>query len=279
MRVEGRPISKHDTCSGSTLTAMTTSDFTDLRGSEFARADMTGSRFTSVSLNGATFRGCDLHRVVMRGVEIADTTIDGEIQNLVINGVDVGPLVEAELDRRHPDRPKFRPTTAGGFREAWDVNERLWDSTLERARRLPPDTLHESVDDEWSFIQTLRHLAFATESWVGRCILGQPRPWNPLSLPWDQMRPRPGVPHDRDARPSLDEALAVRLEAMAMMRRVVDDVTDEQLDGRTEPLVGPGWPDEGETFTVRECLLVVLNEEWWHRMFAERDLAVLEERV
>jgi hypothetical protein len=28
-----------------------------------------------------------------------------------------------------------------------------------------------------------------------------------------------------------------------------------------------------------ECLLIVLNEEWWHRMFAERDLARLAERV
>jgi len=254
------------------------SDLTDLRAEEFERADMTGARFTTVILNGATLRACDLHQVVMRGVEVVDTTIDGEIRNLVINGVDVAPLVEAELDRRHPDRPTFRPTTADGFRQAWDLNERLWESSLARARRLPPTMLHESVDGEWSFIQTLRHLAFATESWVGRCILGDRDPWHPLSLPWDQMAPRPGVPHDRDARPSLDEALALRLTAMAMMRRVVDDLTEEQLDSQTEPLVGPGWPDEGETFSVRECLLIVLNEEWWHRMFAERDLAVLEER-
>jgi hypothetical protein len=27
---------------------------------------------------------------------------------------------------------------------------------------------------------------------------------------------------------------------------------------------------------VRQCLLVVLNEEWQHRRFAERDLDVLE---
>ncbi len=257
---------------------MSETGFIDLRGKAFDRADMTGARFTSVSLNGATFRACDLHQVVMRGVEIADTTIDGEIQNLVINGVDVAPLVDAELNRRHPHRAKFRPTTPAGFREAWDINERLWESTVGRARRLSPQMLHESVDGEWSFIQTLRHLAFATESWVSRCILGDPSPWHPLSLPWDSMSPRPGVPHDRDARPSLDEALAVRLEAMAMVRRVVDGLTDEQLDSRTQPLVGPGWPDEGETFPVRECLLVVLNEEWWHRMYAERDLAVLQER-
>ncbi len=253
-------------------------DFQDLTGSDFQRADMSGSRFTTVLLDGVTIQHCDLHRVTMRGVEIVDTSISGEIHNLVINGVDVAPLIEAELDRRHPDRSKFRPTTADGFREAWDLNERLWAATTDRARKLDPELLHESVNDEWSFIQTLRHLAFASQSWVGRCILGDPSPWHPLSLPWDQMQPRKGVPWDRDARPSLDEVLAVRHDAMALVRRVVDDLTDEQLGERTAPLIGPGWPDEGETFPVRECLTIVLNEEWWHRMYAERDLAVLQER-
>ncbi|GAA2104225.1 DinB family protein [Microlunatus panaciterrae] len=257
---------------------MSDMDLTDLRGTEFVGADLAGARFTTVNLDGATFRACGLGHVVMRGVEILDATIDGEIQGLVINGVDVTPLVEAELDRRHPDRPKFRPTTPEGFRQAWDLNEQLWESTVTRAGRLPVELLHESVDGEWSFIQTLRHLAFATESWVGRAVLGDPHPWHPLSLPWDQMRPRPGVPNDRDARPSLEEALALRHEAMALMRGVVDHLTEAQLDNRTEPLVGPGWPDEGDTFLVRECLLVVLNEEWCHRMYAERDLAVLETR-
>jgi uncharacterized damage-inducible protein DinB len=257
---------------------MTFRELADHRGREFDHADMTGAHFTMVRLNGAAVRACNIRQVVMRGVEISDTTIDGEIENLVINGVDVAPLVEAELDRRHPERPKFRPTTAEGFREAWDINEQLWDATVERARRLPAEMLHESVNSEWSFIQTLRHLAFATESWVSRCVLGDPTPWHPLSLPWDEMPPTPEVPRDRDARPSLDEALDLRLEAMAVMRRVVDDLTDEKLDSRTEPLVGPGWPEEGAAFPVRECLLVVLNEEWWHRRFAERDLAVLEKR-
>ena len=147
---------------------------------------------------------------------------------------------------------------------------------MERARRLPPERLHESVAEEWSFIETLRHLAFASQSWVGRAVLGDPTPWHPMSLPWDEMRPRPGVPRDRDARPSLDEALALRLAAMALVRTVVDGLTDEQLDVEGAPLVGPGWPDEGDSFTVRRCLRVVLNEEWEHRRYAERDLAVLE---
>jgi hypothetical protein len=30
---------------------------------------------------------------------------------------------------------------------------------------------------------------------------------------------------------------------------------------------------------VQKCLLTVLNEEWQHRLYAERDLAVLESRT
>jgi len=264
---------------GTSLAVMSDGELTDLRGREFERGDLTGARFNTVNLSGATFRACGLKRVVMRDVEVIDTTIDGDIRNLVINGVDVAPLVEAELDRRHPERIQFRPTTPAGFQEAWSLNERLWEQTVQRARRLPPELLHESVAQEWSFVQTLRHLAFATQAWVGRAVLSDPSPWHPLSLPWDDAALGPDVPHDRDARPSLDEALTSRLAAMGTMRRVVDSLTADHLASRTEPLVGAGWPPEGATFVVRECLLVVLNEEWWHRRYAERDLAVLEERA
>ena len=57
----------------------------------------------------STIRDSDMNDVTMRGVGIQDTSIDGEFTNLVLNGVDVAPMVEAELDRRDPDRPKFRP--------------------------------------------------------------------------------------------------------------------------------------------------------------------------
>jgi uncharacterized protein YjbI with pentapeptide repeats len=73
---------------------------------EFNGENLRGSRFTRVDLRGAEFRGADLSGVVRRGVELVDVRIDGEIQNLLINGVDVAPLVEAELDRREPDRAK-----------------------------------------------------------------------------------------------------------------------------------------------------------------------------
>jgi hypothetical protein len=210
----------------------------------------------------------------MSGVELGNVRIDGEIKNLLINGVDVVPLVEAELDRRDPDRAKMRPTDPAGFREAWDIVERLWDGTVESARGLDLELLHVSVDGEWSFIETLRHLVYATDAWVRRAILGDPSPWDPLDLPWDEMPDTPGTPRDREARPSLDEVLALRRDRMTTVRTVINGLTAESIESRTEPVVAPGWPPP-ESFPVRECLLVVLNEEWHHRQFAERDLGAL----
>jgi uncharacterized damage-inducible protein DinB len=249
----------------------------DLSSSRFERVDLSGAEFRTVDLSDAQFRAVYLKGAVMRGVELVDVDIRGEIENVTINGVDIGPLVNAELDRRYPDRAKMRPTDPVGFQEAWDVVEWLWDPTVERARRLSPELLHESVGGEWSFIETLRHLVFATDSWIRRAILGDPSPWDPLDLPWDEMPDTPGVPRDRNVRPSLDEVLELRRDRMSTVRQVIEGLTDESLDSRTEPVEGPGWPPP-QSFTVRECLLVVLNEEWEHRLYAERDLAVLEAR-
>jgi hypothetical protein len=164
-----------------------------------------------------------------------------------------------------------------GFRAAWDIVERLWAGTVDRARALPPELLHESVDGEWSFTETLRHLVFATDAWVRRAILGDPSPWDELGLPWDGMEDTPGVPRDRDARPPLDAVLELRRDRMSTVRQVIDGLTDASLAAGTEPVQGPGWPPP-RSFPVRECLLVVLNEEWEHRRYAERDLDALQAR-
>ncbi|MDX6280347.1 MAG: hypothetical protein QOH03_1418 [Kribbellaceae bacterium] len=229
-------------------------------------------------LEDVELRGAFLRNVRLIGAELYDVEITGDLQNLTINGVDVGPLIDAELDRRDPDRVKMRPSDPDGFREAWTLLEQRWDETVARARALPPELLHESVDGEWSFTETLRHLAFATDAWIRRAILGDPTPWHPLDLPWDQMDDTPGVPRDRTARPSLDEVMALRKDRMATVRQYVDHLTDEQLASDTTPVTGaPSWP-QPISYPVRECLLITLNEEYHHRLYAERDLAALAAR-
>jgi hypothetical protein len=247
----------------------------DLSGARFEQVDLTGAEFRHVHLDNARFLGVDLTGAVFRGVDLIDVRVDGEVRNLVINEVDVAPLIDAELDRRDPDRVAMRPTDPAGFRAAWDVVERRWAGTVERARRLDPDLLHESVAGEWSFIETLRHLVYATDAWVRRAILGDPSPWHPLDLPWDEMPDSPGTPRDRQVRPSLDEVLVLRRDRMAGVGKLIGELTEQSLAARTDPVDAPGWPP-AESFPVSECLLVVLNEEWQHRRYAERDLAVLE---
>jgi uncharacterized protein YjbI with pentapeptide repeats len=248
-----------------------------MAGARFAKVDLSHASFEQVDFTGTRFRNVDLTDAVIRGAVLVDVEIDAEIDNLRINGVEVAPLIEAELDRLHPERAKLHPKDAAGFREAWPVIERLWEQTAGRARGFEPALLHERVDGEWSFIETQRHLLFATDAWVTRVVLGVPAPWDPLDLPHDEMPDAPGVPWDRDARPTLDDVLALRADRMATVRGVLADLTDEQLAGSTEPVLEPGYP-RSASFPVHGALQTVINEEWWHRQFAERDLDALDAR-
>ena len=255
----------------------------DLSGATFHRVNLSGSEFREVHLTEALLHDVDLSRTRVRsayldgtrmtGVEVPDLEIYGELGRLVVNGVDVVAYVEAELDRRMPERALMRPTDADGFREAFTVLDRLWAGTVERARALPPEQLHEQVDDEWSFIETLRHLGFAHACWVGGAVLADRSPWHPLDLPWDEAPAEEGVPWDRDVRPSLDEVLELRTARRDTVAEVLDGLDD---DGLARPVTSATpFMADADSLTVAQCLRVILNEEWEHRLYAERDLAVL----
>ena len=81
----------------------------------FREQDLSGARFEHVSLRDAQMRAVDLTGVQMRGVELVDVEISGELQNVIVNGVDIAPLVEAELNRRMPERAKMRPDDSDGL--------------------------------------------------------------------------------------------------------------------------------------------------------------------
>jgi hypothetical protein len=249
----------------------------DLTGSIFHDVDLTNSRFELVDLTGVSIRSARLTNARFSNVDMVNVAISGEIEGLRVNEVDITPLVEAALNQRYPERVHMRPEDAEGFRHAWRVLERLWVGTVERARAMDPPALHQQVDGEWSFIETLRHLVFATDAWVRRAMLGDPSPWDALDLPHDEMPDEASVPRDRLARPSLEDVLALRVDRMATVRGVIEELTDGDLDGRTAPVGAPGYP-ESESFAVRRCLQAVVSEEWQHRLYAERDLDALEPR-
>jgi hypothetical protein len=71
--------------------------------------------------------------------------------------------------------------------------------------------------------------------------------------------------------------LELRRDRMSTVRQVIEGLTDASLNSHTEPVEGPGWP-QPRSYPVRECLLCILNEEWHHGLYAERDLDALEPR-
>jgi len=236
-----------------------------------------GARFTGADFTGANFRDCDLRQVKITDSWLVDLSLSGLIGNLVVNDVDVTAFVEGELDRLHPERVQLREMrTADDYRAMWDLIERLWAETVARARRLPEPALHQRVDDEWSFVETLRHLVLATDRWAGYMILNKPMPYHPLGLPQPGFTPAEAavLGIDLDARPSVAEALEVRGTRVALVRGIVDGLADDDLERECPRLPAPGYPEE--TYTLGRCLNVIMNEECEHRRYAVRDLAALE---
>ena len=89
-----------------------------LRGATLSQVFLNDAQMNAVDLTGAQIRGAVFNESRMRGVELVDVEISGELQNVVVNGVDIAPLVDAELNRRMPERAKMRPDDSDGFREA-----------------------------------------------------------------------------------------------------------------------------------------------------------------
>src|SRR4051794_25159181 len=118
---------------------------------EFVKQDLSGARFEQADFSRAWFRNVYFTGATLRGAWLEDVDIDGESRNVRTNGCDIATRGEAELNRRYPERRKLDPADADGFREAWAIIERVWPRTIERAKRLPPDLLHERVDREYSF--------------------------------------------------------------------------------------------------------------------------------
>src|SRR5579863_6656016 len=152
----------------------------ELRGAEFSGADLSGARFVRANLSGVVMRGVDV-----QGADIDSPWLFDSGTVLRVNGIDVIPFVEAELNRSFPGRAERRAGDPDGLRAAWAALERTWAATLERAAAMPAGTTDISIGGEWSFAQTLRHLVLATDVWLGQAVLEQEQPFHPLGLLFD----------------------------------------------------------------------------------------------
>jgi DinB superfamily/Pentapeptide repeats (8 copies) len=246
----------------------------------FTRSDgLREAEFVGTDLSGARFVGADLSRVVMRGVDVQGADIDAPWLleegggSLRVNGVDVAPFVEAELNRRFPGRAGRRAGDPESLRAAWAALEQAWVAALARVAAMPAGAVDVSVGGEWSFAQTLRHLVLATDVWLGRAVLGIEHPFHPIGLAYTSAA-EDGLDTSifTTVTPSYAEVLEVRAGRVAMVRDFLADVTPGELaTKRSSP-----WDFEHQPQTTLSCLHVILEEEWEHLRYAARDLDAIQ---
>lgn len=228
--------------------------------------DLAGSVFWGADLSGARFRDVNLTDVRISHAWLVNVDIDAMVDRVVINGVDVTSYVN-ERDPWYPVRAMLRPSTPEDMRATSAALEGEWAKTIARAQALPETALHESVNDEFSFVQTLRHLVFAMDKWFTVPVLGDS--FDPIGMPnsgsvdfgW------PGL--DYDLNPSVPEALAVRADRATRFRDYLGSVAATDLTRPIEVL-------ENGMVPLQEGIYTVFEEEFWHNRYALRDLALLE---
>lgn len=160
------------------------------------------------------------------------------------------------------------------LRDSFETVQGLWAATIERARRLPEAKLHESVDGDWSFVRTLRHVIYAIDTWVGRMIRDDEHPFHPWGQPFSEYTDAAeDLGLDLDAEPSLDEVLAVHAGRVQGVRDLLAGYSNTDLD---QVCVPDDTTHPTEPHSIRNCLLTVIEEGWWHNGFANRDLDALE---
>ena len=125
--------------------------------------------------------------------------------------------------------------------------EAEWQVTVSRARELSEATLNERVDDEWSFVETLRHLVLATDCWLRRMVKGIDRPYHPWGLAGSWLSDPGAWGLEAGANPSLDEVLDVRRTRMDEVEHTIAALTPEELERVCVPPDAPGHPDREHT--------------------------------
>ena len=195
--------------------------------------------------SGRTFKQINLNNTVWKEADLVNARFSGRIDGLVINDIEVAPLIGAEMDRRFPERRKLRPQSHDDAADAWAVIESLWSASKERAGSADEAVLQtRPEEDEFSWCESFRHLIFVTDAWVSKNALGV-EDWHPWGMPPSFWPPPDGV--DVSATPSWSDVVDAREGRMALVRKHLETID-------------------------LNCLRVVLGEEWAHNWYANRDL-------
>jgi hypothetical protein len=154
-------------------------------------------------------------------------------------------------------------------RQSAAAARRRLDATIARASSFSEDELQQRVNDEWSTVESLRHIVLLIDLWLSRAIRGEPDPFDPMALPPSFMPPKlfPESSIDPDARPSFAEACEVVRGRISSLEAYVDTLTPAEL----------ARPIEAHARTVGGALSVLFAEVAAHDGFMNRDLDLLHD--
>jgi len=114
------------------------------------------SRVDDLDLSGVHLHGTNLQGARLTETYLMDADISGDIEGLRLNGVEIEPLVRAELDRLYPDRVRRHHQQA-----VRETLENLTDAGLAEVRAAPDSPGHPT--GEHSVLQCLHVLL--NEEW------------------------------------------------------------------------------------------------------------------
>jgi hypothetical protein len=159
------------------------------------------------------------------------------------------------------------PADHAAAREHTDTVTALLEATMTRASTFSTEEQKRSVNEEWSTVESLQHVVFVIDLWLGKVIGGEGDPFHPIGLP-PHFVPRqfPGSSIDPDADPSFHEACDVLRGRLATLSAYVDALTPEEL----------ARPIGTHAENVAGGLGVVFDELTYHDGFMNRDLDAIE---
>jgi len=204
-------------------------------GKAFEHRDLSGAVFRDVNLYRALFEDVNLGEATIRNANLGDVSIvDANIKGLTIFGVRVDQLIEAELDRRDPERVRLRMTDPHDPEDVRAVIKRLdevrghFSGVL---RAADADSLiTRPATAKWSALENVRHLVFAEDLYLNRWILRNDEPWNRLGLLPAFLAGDPNYT-DVGSQPTddLEAVLAAWEDINARVRTFVAGLTPEEL--------------------------------------------------
>ncbi|MBN2007426.1 MAG: DinB family protein [Anaerolineae bacterium] len=247
----------------------------DMAGTVFQRVNLANATFDDANLGNATFSNINLEGATIHNANLKDMHIeDAYIEGLTILGFNIGELIEAEEDRRDPERVRLR------MRDCYDPQcvrdmlarlEEIRDTLREKLWATDPQLLTAAPGPgRWCALEHVRHLLFAEELYLNHFILQNDKPLNPMGMLPEFLADEPKYQNvGTEPCTDLEPVLAAWDTAHAAMMAYLADMTPETLRAPARDL-------GSETHTVGEKLQGLAHHDLQHIRWIESVLSEIE---